>query len=116
MNENWKNTEVDPQHIRELGEKYALLHATVPGYNEPMAHGTSAAVNLGLHNFARTRQALTSLKGFTDDPQRYAAATSQAASADYMDSPKARERMYIRKRAMSHPTLASASRYSPLEI
>ena len=41
---------------------------------------------------------------------------SQEASAAYMDTPKARERMYIRKRALTHPSLASATRTSPLEI
>lgn len=116
MNENWESTGVDPQRVREMGERYALLHAAVPSYNEPMAHGTSAAVNLGLHNFGRTRQALTALKGFTDNEAKYRDATSQEASAAYMDTPKARERMYIRKRALTHPSLASATRTSPLEI
>lgn len=116
MNENWKSTGVDPQRVREMGEKYALLHATVPGYNEPMAHATSAAVNLGLHKFGRTRQALSSLKEYTDNEGKYADATSQEASAAYMDTPKARERMYIRKQALTHPSLASATKYSPLEI
>ena len=116
MNENWESTGVAPAHVQEMGEHYALLHATVPNYNEPMALGTSAAVNLGLHKFGRTRQALTSLKDLTDNEGKYTAAISQEASAAYMDTPKARERMYIRKRALKHPTLASATSMSPLEI
>ena len=116
MQENWDSTGVDHQRIREMGKRYSLLHATVPSYNEPMALGTSAAVNLGLHNFPRTRQALTYLKAYTDDEGKYAAATSQEATAAYMDTSEARERMYIRKRAMTHPSFASATRTSPLEI
>lgn len=116
MNENWKNSEIDPSKIEDMGEHYALLHATVPAYNQPMAHAVSAAVNLGLHRFGRTRQALTALKDHTDNPDKYAAATTQEAAANYMDTSAARERMYIRKRALKHPTLAAATSRSPMEL
>lgn len=116
MNENWRNSGIDPSTIKDMGEHYALLHATVPAYNAPMAHAVSAAVNLGLHKFGRTRQALTALKGYTDNPGQYRAATTQEAAADYMDTPKAKERMHIRKRALKHPTLAAATSQSSMEL
>jgi hypothetical protein len=100
MNENHTSNGADPEEVRSLGEHYALLHSTVPSYNEPMALGTSAAINLGLHKFGRTRQALTSLKTFTDDHDKYPAAISQEASADYVDTHRARQRMDIRRQAM----------------
>jgi hypothetical protein len=86
--------------VRSLGEHYALLHSTVPSYNEPMALGTSAAISLGLHQFGRTRQALTDLKGYTASSDKYAAAISQEASADYLDTQKSKRRMDVRRQAM----------------